>query len=557
MSHVSGLKAFHGADSQIAMPTRVRVTRLALVAALGIGVILRMLELVAGRSLSQDEAQLALNIIDRPFGDLFGRLDFNQAAPEGFLALQKLVVGAFGADDYSLRLVPFVAGTLALFLLVPLGRRVVSPPAVPLAVGLFAISGPSIFYTATDKQYAVDLLATVLVLLAGMYLDERRLDRSATLIFASVGAACVWLSHSSVFVLAGVSTALVIGSLLRTEWGSAVRVVAASAAWLISFGIFALTSLDTVAGIQQSLSNTAGAFAGSSATDLTDKGALRTSVGALRYVAGIPHFLRRGAFDAGELVVLLAAALCVVGAVSLLAKRRERGLALLSPIVFMLIAWGLGKYPLLGRTQLFLVPIYALLLAEGAVHLVTTARRSAVRVGSVLAAAAVGIAIVVPAVGQVVRTPTSNELKPVLDHIAREQRPGDTVYVYYTAQPQLRYYLECGCAGRAFEAARKDGLWPLRRAPGGRGQFAPAMRSVPPRFIVGQYRGSDPSLYVRDFEALDGRNRVWILLPEVENSTRESLLHELDARGTRVATFRVGDVHDFASAVVTYLYDMS
>jgi hypothetical protein len=56
---------------------------------------------------------------------------------------------------------------------------------------------------------------------------------------------------------------------------------------------------------------------------------------------------------------------------------------------------------------------------------------------------------------------------------------------------------------------------------------------------------------------LRGRRRVWILLPEVENSTRESLLHELDARGTRVATFGVGDVRDFASAVVAYLYDMS
>ena len=557
MAHVSGLKAFHGADSQIRASTRVRFGRLVLVAALGIGVLLRVVELMAGRSLSQDEAQLALNIIDRPFGHLFAPLDFNQAAPEGFLALQKLVVDAFGADDYSLRLVPFVAGTMALFLLVPLGRRVLSPPAVLLAVGLFAISGPSIFYTATDKQYAVDLLATVLVLLTGMHLEERRLDRSAALIFAAVGAACVWLSHSSVFVLAGVSTALVIGSLLRTEWGSAVRVVAASAAWLISFGIFALTSLDTVAGIQQSLSNTAGAFAGSGATDLTDKGALRTSVGALRYVAGIPHFLRKGPFDVGELVVLLAAALCVVGAVSLLTKRLERGLVLLSPIVFMLIAWGVGKYPLLGRTQLFLVPIYVLLLAEGAVHLVSTARRSALRVGSALATAAVVVAIVVPAIGEAVRTPTLNEMKPVLDHIAREQRLRDTVYVYYTAQPQLRYYLECGCAGPAFEAATRDGRWPLRRAPGGPGQFAPAMRSVPPRLIVGQYRGSDPSAYAGDFDALHGGKRVWILLPEVENSTRESLLHELDSRGTRVATFGVGDVHDFASAVVVYLYDMT
>ena len=74
--------------------------------ALAIGILLRLREFLANRSLAQDEAQLALNIIDRPITRLFGQLDFNQAAPPGFLAVQKLVTEALGFGEYSLPALP-------------------------------------------------------------------------------------------------------------------------------------------------------------------------------------------------------------------------------------------------------------------------------------------------------------------------------------------------------------------------------------------------------------------------------------------------------------------
>jgi hypothetical protein len=101
---------------------RLPVAWLASVAAVGIGIMLRLLEFFKSRSLSQDEAQLALNIMNRSFDRLFGQLDFNQAAPQGFLALQKTMVEAIGESEYSLRLLPFLAGTLALVLLPFLAR---------------------------------------------------------------------------------------------------------------------------------------------------------------------------------------------------------------------------------------------------------------------------------------------------------------------------------------------------------------------------------------------------------------------------------------------------
>src|SRR4030095_13262066 len=137
------------------------------------------------------------------------------------------------------------------------------------------------------------------------------------------------------------------------------------------------------------------------------------------------------------------------------------------------------------------------------------------------------------------------EMKSVLEYLAGKELAGDSVYVYYTAQPQLRYYLECNCAGPQFEAAKDAGRW------------APALRSVPARLIVAQDRGGDPSAYSSDLDSLRGRKRVWVLLPAIQQSTRATFLRELDRRGMRRATFGVGDVGDFQSAVVVYLYDMT
>jgi hypothetical protein len=559
-SETTGLDRLWQADaSTIAHAVkRLPVAWLASLAAVGIGIMLRLVEFFRNRSLSQDEAQLVLNIMNRSFDRLFGQLDFNQAAPQAYLAVQKAMVEAMGESEYSLRLVPFLAGTLALVLMPFLARGVVTTSAVPLAVAFFALSDPLIYYTTSSKQYAVDALIATIILLVGFRFGDRPYEASAALGFACVGAAAIWLSHSSVFVLAGVSAAFLVRSLARRQWRRARNIAAASGVWLVSFGVFVLIAIDNVSGIQRSLSSTPGAFGDSAPTDsdaLTSE--VRTGLGAFRYVAGVPHFLERGSNDAGAVVALVVGAFCIAGVISLVAKCPEKGLALISPLVFMLIAWGLGQYPLLGRTQLFLAPIYVLLLAEGVVFLIKKARHLGARTATFIAVGIVGAALAAPALGHAVSPRPFHEIKPVLEYVAREELAGDSVYVYYTAQPQLRYYLECNCAGPQFEAAKDAGLWPLRPGRGGPGQWAPALRSVPPRLIVAQDRGNDPSSYMLDLDSLRGRKRVWVLLPAIQQSTRTMFLRELDRRGVRRATFGVGDVGDFESAVVVYLYDMT
>jgi hypothetical protein len=90
-----------------------------------IAVSLRLAYYLLNPSLSVDEASLALNIMHRPFSSLFAQLDFNQAAPAGFLLLQKLLINSFGATPYGLRVLPLIAGVVASLLIYPVATWVV------------------------------------------------------------------------------------------------------------------------------------------------------------------------------------------------------------------------------------------------------------------------------------------------------------------------------------------------------------------------------------------------------------------------------------------------
>jgi Dolichyl-phosphate-mannose-protein mannosyltransferase len=540
----------------LAIQSKVAVASLVCAAGILVGVALRLRQFLANRSLSQDEAMLALNVVHRPFPDLFRQLDFLQGAPAGFLALQRLAVDVFGNNEYSLRLVPFAGAIVALVLLFFLGRVAILPEGVPLAVVLFAVSDPIIYWSAHGKPYAIDVLAAVVVLWLGLRLLQPSAKTRDFVLFAIVGSIAIWISNPSVFVLAGVSTALVGGALVRRDRHKAMLLAATSGAWLGSFAVFALTLLHNYGSLQKIECPTC--FAGSgtgtgSALSGNNLNSLRGSLGELRYAAGIPHFLDRGNNDAGLIIFVIAAIFCLIGLRSLARRRPEVAVALPLPLVFMLIAWGIHKYPTLGRTQLFLVPGFLLLFAEGLTYAFATSRRAFSRAAVVISGAAIAVSLAILSLGHAAHVTSVEDVRSVLGYLAGKQRPGDTLYVYYASEYQLRYYLECRCGGAVIERARSRGLWPLRPGPGGHDEFAPALLSVPPHLIVGRFRGRQASKYVSDLEALRGRQRVWFLLSSLETPRRALLLRALNDLGSRHASFSVGAGKDQAAV---YLYDL-
>jgi hypothetical protein len=60
------------------------------------GVALRLCEYLTNFSLNHDDICLALNVINRDARGLMGRLDFDQAAPLGFLWAERFIVLTLG-----------------------------------------------------------------------------------------------------------------------------------------------------------------------------------------------------------------------------------------------------------------------------------------------------------------------------------------------------------------------------------------------------------------------------------------------------------------------------
>jgi hypothetical protein len=473
---------------------------------------LRAIQYAANRSLSLDEAALGLNIIHRSSGRLLGQLDFNQGAPPIFLLLQRAVEQAFGKDEYALRGAAFLVSVAAAALMVPFARRILRQPSEVLAaLFVFALSGFLILYSATGKQYAIDVLATIVVYLVGLRVVDLRSLRWACL-WAVVGAAAIWISFATVFVLAGLGTMLIVRAAFFQRWRSLALHAATGATWLASFiGLYFVSVID-LAHLESSIQSVSGRSGGGSSL-------FRTVAGAIRSDLGIGH-LDIGGYDLGTAAAAVAIILMCVGLAALARDRPMIGALLAAPPVVTVIASELGKYPLFPRTLLFLTPTFCVCVAAGAFTLIDGSRLT--RVTGIAALAAVVGFIAIPTAKHVAVPQETSDLKPALRFLTQHQRPNDAVWVYHASQYGLRYYVECQCFGTEDTVRRGLRLWPLRTAPGGPEQFAPALNSAPPRLIVSRSVG-DSNEYQSELRALRGHDRVWILISDATADFRSTI----------------------------------
>src|ERR1700722_9171530 len=81
----------------------------------GVGVAIRLVRLFIPYPIWDDEARLALNLLDRDYSGLTRQLDNYQVAPVLFLWIERFAVVTIGTQDWALRLVPFLAAIGGLF----------------------------------------------------------------------------------------------------------------------------------------------------------------------------------------------------------------------------------------------------------------------------------------------------------------------------------------------------------------------------------------------------------------------------------------------------------
>ena len=473
------------------------------VTAISVGVVLRLLGYFRNRSLWFDEAALAVNLVERPLAGLFRPLEFHQGAPVGFLVVEKSLTSVLGPSEFALRLLPLICGLLTVFLTAVVARFYVSRSAVPFAVALVAVNPSLIYFSSEVKQYSSDALVTLLLLCTFARLAESDWSGRWMAALAAIGSVAIWFSHPAVFLVAGAGIVLLVSG--RSDVRRIARLASVLTAWGASLVLLYMVSLRHLANDHALLDFWGQYFPPNP-----------TGAHTLMWLFDV---FSASFHDPGGLAVLPGMGLFIVGWAGLFRRNRTLGWIVFWSGVGLLLAAFAHKYPLGSRLLIFAVPILLLLVAEG---LATVCDR--LPHGNLVEVVVACLVLSLPALNAIrgVSGIRRDDIRPVIQYVNARAAPSDDWYVYFQAQPQMRYYSD------VFGMSVK---WKL-----------------------GSDCGGDAACYARDVDSLIGGSRAWIIFSHVlvrdGTDDRTILVALLNQKGRCLEEFSSGSAH-------AYLYDFS
>jgi 4-amino-4-deoxy-L-arabinose transferase-like glycosyltransferase len=461
-----------------------------------IGIAGRVRLYLNNRSLGRDEAALALNIVQRNFFGMFKPLANDQAAPIGFLILQKITVTIAGGGEKALRFVPLIASITALVLFWPLCKRLLSRRAALIALAVLSLAAKQYYFASDNKQYSLDVcIAVGLLYLAqctiGAGAEPKNPSQRDLILLGAGGAAAVWFSHPAIYVLGGITLAAAMDGAISRE--RIVHSLYVLAAWGVSFSLNFLLILHRLShnDYMQWFWSLAGGFA-----------PVPKSPGALIWY-------KKAFFKMFEDPMLLefmglAGFVYLLGLVALYRRRRSLLVLMLAPILLAVAASMLHKYPFASRMILFIAPLVAAtigagidLLGEGGPPLGTWT--------GWIALVLLMISPVTSTAGYLKSGLQDHEIRDSMAFIQAHKQPGDIYYVYPFCEYGFDYY--------------KD-------------RFGLADATV----IVGSQDVASWDAYAAELRQLAG-HRVWVLFEDTADhggiNEQQMALHILDTMGKR------------------------
>ncbi|OGX38400.1 MAG: hypothetical protein A3G91_03260 [Omnitrophica WOR_2 bacterium RIFCSPLOWO2_12_FULL_50_9] len=394
------------------------------------GLLLRLKCYLENPSLWLDEAALVLTIIRRSFKDIFLGYDYNPTsptAPIGFLMLEKGAIQLLGNNELVLRAFPFLCSAAAVCSFFMLAKRYTSASGAVLALALFALAGPLIRYAGEVKPYSCDVFVAVVLLLLAYYMSKTKMSPSRIIFFGFAGAAALWFSYAALFVLGGALGTLMIFDLRRRKYARCASFGLVAYLWVLSFLGLYFVEWNQLGQNKSLYEMWAGAF-------------LPWTAGA----GGVLIWLKNSfsslfSSTMGFSWPYLAAGLFLLGSASLFSKDKEKCFLLISPLLAVVLAAAVHKYPFSGRFLLFLVPSLAILIAEGMAFVGGKLPMSSVALRFVL----MGCVFFFPlkdAADIFIRSHPREEMRPVMRHFKEHYQPHDAVYLNNSAQYAYGYY---------------------------------------------------------------------------------------------------------------------
>ena len=390
-----------------------------------LGLLLRIVVYFQNRSLFLDEANLARNIAELSWEACFAPLHYQQYAPPLFLLLEKINWIIFGPSELSLRFWPLIMGCLALVGIYFLLRKIAGTGWLSLFVFyLFAFSQVYIRYSTELKQYSTDMaVTTALIWAAVQYVPN---DRKGWLLWAVLGSLSIWLSMPSVFILAGVGCYF-LWIRQKERMLSIQSLLLLGTLWLANFGLYYYLILGNDLQKSELLSYHQTYFWPLWPHSAADWQQLYQIIQSLS-----------GTLIGHTFIALLIALPGGIWGLFYLGKKHTELLCLLfTPIVLCLVASGLGRYSLMERLSLFMMPLAGLILAQG---LVVLNRQISAWARWILAACCLLILPLRKGLEYFFVPFQYEEMRALLLDLHQEIEATDLIWIDHYAAPAFRWY---------------------------------------------------------------------------------------------------------------------
>lgn len=482
----------------------------------GWGILVRLIQYLNNRSLWGDEVNLALNIIDRSYGELAQVLDNNQAAPLGFLWLEKLITQMVGNSEYALRLLPFVASLVSLGVFYRLVRRYSSAGAAPIAIALF-VGGRHTLYFATElKPYSSDVAIALILWWLAVTVRHKILNYREIVTFVCLGSLAIWLSYPAILVLGGLAGWNLLTAARKLRLKILVNRSGIYLSWLISFGLFYYST------IAQTLTN----------EDLSSSWESRypDSLGDILWLfdaLGRFFYHPMGFSGIADGIGIFA---FIVGCVAWYRRDRSIFLALISPFVATIIAAYLHQYPFRDRLVLFLAPLGITIVSEGVAWMFTGSKRANKTcswlwsISGIICLYTLTFPAIYRAGNFTVRPEQKHEVRPVLEYVVEQMRSPDEIYVYTEANAAFIYYTELN----------------------GDADLDPTLGTV--SFAAKSKLAEKQQQLAEELQPLEG-DRVWFVL-RADPTVEQEILQYLDRIGEQQSSFH-------QTGASAYLYNLN
>ncbi len=339
---------------------------LALPVILGVAIGLRTLQWGKRQSLWIDESMLAINIVSRSFTKLMPPLDHDQSAPLLFLWLERLAVRVAGPSELALRIVPLIAGILAIVLLFRVGTSIFGPTVGLLASGYAAVLPGLVRYSDEVKQYSVEATVSLILVVLVERWDRLPFNRRSSLTVAVAGAVAVWLSATAVFVLVGCSVVIARGGYVgdsRTRRLSLAILILWACSFATAYAVVYRNALISAYMLRYWHPGFLAPF---------DPGFLSRCASAVKGVmwgalsgSEPPRHLSVIAGIGSIGIAIAALATFLSGMLKLAQKNPRKACLIVCPLFVVVVASSMGLYPIAFRTIIFILPLMILVCAAG------------------------------------------------------------------------------------------------------------------------------------------------------------------------------------------------